>query len=491
MEFGPGRVAGYPFAPWRGLPRCPNQSQRTMRRLSHALFVAATLLVAGGCGAHTVPVQAAAPVVDRTGPEQCEPTGPATGRQNLGPCINSAQGQALPRLSPDGKRLYFIRLSVSEGGVGEEIWYAERAEHGGWSSARALYRPLDAAENNFVLAVLDEGERLLVGNRYRADGRVEGGFSFVRWDGAGWSVPEPVSIEGWESRGRWVSASLSEDGRIMVLQAEREGGQGGTDLYVTFRRDDGTWSAPRNLGPEINTPSHEITPYLAADNVTLYFSSDSRGGLGGHDIFVTRRLDESWQRWSEPENLGSRINTAGFDAYFVAPAGDEYAYLASSTDATGSIDIFRVLLKEPEPEPVVVAAEPEPERPEVGETIVLRGVYFDFNRATLRPESEKELQEVLRVLNRYPEIRAEIQGHTDGQGSHAYNDRLSAARAAAVRDYLVQHGIDPTRLVARGYGKRVPVASNDTPEGRQLNRRVELKILESGAPEPREPAPAP
>src|SRR5690606_10228190 len=157
------------------------------------------------------------------------------------------------------------------------------------------------------------------------------------------------------------------------------------------------------------------------------------------DIFVTRRLDESWQRWSEPENLGPRINTAGFDAYFIAPAGDEYAYLASSTDAIGSVDIFRVLLREPRPEPVVVAAEPEPPpavpelppvpepvRPRVGETIVLRGVYFDFDRATLRPESEKELQEVLRVLQRYPDIRAEIQGHTDGQGSHEYNDRLSS-----------------------------------------------------------------
>jgi len=468
-----------------------------MRRLSQALLGAATVFVVGGCGARVVPVDAAAPVVKRSGPERCEPVGPAAGRQNLGPCINTVQGQALPRLSPDGRYLYFIRLGAPEGQSGEEIWYAERTEHGGWTAARALYRPLDAAQNNFILAVLDEGERLLVGNRYRADGRVEGGFSFVRREGAGWSAPEPVSIEGWHARGRWVSASLSEDGGVMVLHAEREGGEGGADLYVTFRREDGTWSEPRNLGRDVNTPGHEITPYLAADGVTLYFSSDGRGGLGGHDIFVTRRLDESWQRWSEPENLGPRINTAGFDAYFIAPAGDEYAYLASSTDAIGSVDIFRVLLREPRPEPVVVAAEPEPPpavpelppvpepvRPRVGETIVLRGVYFDFDRATLRPESEKELQEVLRVLQRYPDIRAEIQGHTDGQGSHEYNDRLSSARAAAVRDYLVKHGIDPSRLEARGYGKRFPVATNDTPEGRQLNRRVELKILESGATEP-------
>lgn len=469
-----------------------------MRRLGPAMLIAATALVVGGCGARAIPIETAVPVVERSGPERCEPIGPASGRQNLGPCINTAQGQALPRLSPDGRYLYFIRLGTREGEAGEEIWYAERTEHGEWRSARPLDKPLTASLNNFILAVLDEGERLLVGNRYRSDGRVEGGFSFVRREGTGWGSPEPVSIEGWHSRGRWVSASLSADGKIMVLHAEREGGRGGADLYVTFRRDDGSWSEPRDLGPGINTPGHEITPYLAADGVTLYFSSDGRGGLGGHDIFVTRRLDESWQRWSEPENLGPRINTTGFDAYFIAPAGDDYAYLASSTDATGSVDIFRVLLKEPEPEPVVVAevepeppAEPAPERPQVGETIVLRGVYFDFNRATLRPESEKELQEVLRVLQRYPEIRAEIQGHTDGMGTHEYNDRLSAARAAAVRDYLVNHGVDPSRLEARGYGKRVPVATNDTQEGRQLNRRVELKILEAGSQEPSESATAP
>src|SRR5690606_35751045 len=215
---------------------------------------------------------------------------------------------------------------------------------------------------------------------------------------------------------------------IMVLHADREGGHGGADLYVSFRRDDGTWSEPLDLGPDVNTPGHEITPYLAADGVTLYFSSDGRGGLGGHDVFVTRRLDDTWQRWSEPENLGPRVNTDGFDAYFVAPAVDDYAYLASTTDATGSVDIFRVLLREPEPEP-----EPVWERPDVGESIVLRGVYFDVDRATLRPESEAELQSVVRFFRAYPQLRAEIQGHTDAQGSDEYNLRLSQARAEAVR----------------------------------------------------------
>src|SRR5690606_28377691 len=107
------------------------------------------------------------------------------------------------------------------------------------------------------------------------------------------------------------------------------------------------------------------------------------------------------------------------------------------------------------------------------------GVLFDFDRATLRSESEKTLRETIRVLEHYPDIRVEIQGHTDGMGSDSYNDRLSSARAEAVRDYLIEHGIAASRMEARGYGKRVPVATNETVEGRQQNRRVELRILET------------
>lgn len=445
-------------------------------------------------------------------PEDCEPLGPVNERQNLGRCINTEYQEALPRLSPDGRYLYFLRAGSPEnvGGPkgGEDIWYAERTEGGGWSAARNLGVPLNTSMNNFLLAVLDGGERLFLGNEYRPDGKVESGFSFVRREGAGWAAPEPIVIEGWYSKSRWVSGSLSDDATTLVLHAERDDGQGGADLYVTFRQDDGTWSEPLSLGTDLNTPAHEITPFLAADMTTLYFSSDGHGGLGGHDVFVTRRLDESWQRWSPPENLGPRINTPGFDAYFIAPEGDDFAYLASSTGATGTtvatgaaganggnganganggIDLFRVRLREPAAEPAVVAAvdaaaEPEPEpaleRPKAGDSFVLRGVYFDFDRATLRPESEKELEEVVRALKRYPEIRAEVQGHTDGMGSDAYNDRLSDARAKAVRAYLIEHGINAARLEARGYGKRVPIATNETDEGRQLNRRVELKILE-------------
>ncbi|MEN3040455.1 MAG: FG-GAP-like repeat-containing protein [Bacteroidia bacterium] len=114
---------------------------------------------------------------------------------------------------------------------------------------------------------------------------------------------------------------------------------------------------------------------------------------------------------------------------------------------------------------------------EAEKAIVLRNIYFDYDKATLRPESIEELERVVRFLKENPSLRVEIAGHTDSDGSDTYNLRLSQARAQAVVDYLISRGIDSHRLVARGYGESRPIAPNDTPENKQKNRRTELKII--------------
>lgn len=108
----------------------------------------------------------------------------------------------------------------------------------------------------------------------------------------------------------------------------------------------------------------------------------------------------------------------------------------------------------------------------------LENVYFDTDKATLRPESYPALDNLVRALRAKPSMKIEIAGHTDNVGDDTYNRRLSQRRAEAVRDYLIKKGIKAERLVARGYGETKPVANNDTPEGRQKNRRTEIHILE-------------
>ncbi len=114
-----------------------------------------------------------------------------------------------------------------------------------------------------------------------------------------------------------------------------------------------------------------------------------------------------------------------------------------------------------------------------GSFIRLNNIFFDFDKATLRPESFAELDRLLPLLRRFPNMKIEIAGHTDSRGSDEYNIRLSQARAGAVRMYLVKNDVEPARIVAVGYGESVPVGTNETDEGRQQNRRVEFKVLEN------------
>ncbi|HEY4797959.1 MAG TPA: OmpA family protein, partial [Bacteroidia bacterium] len=112
----------------------------------------------------------------------------------------------------------------------------------------------------------------------------------------------------------------------------------------------------------------------------------------------------------------------------------------------------------------------------VGQKIVLRNIFFDFDKSTLRPESTAELERLIKLLGDVPSMKIEIGGHTDSKGADEYNMKLSGSRAQAVVDYLAAHGIDKSRLTSKGYGKTKPIATNDTDEGRQLNRRTEFEI---------------
>ena len=213
--------------------------------------------------------------------------------------------------------------------------------------------------------------------------------------------------------------------------------------------------------------------------------------------------------WSEPLNLGPVINTPYNDMYFSIPGAGDVAYFSSNRrDTNGQEDLYVVamplvlnqlkiaaLALPPRPAasfpeetpPATVAARPITEAPAITqkiitqaaatqEAVVLKNVLFDFDRATLRPESKIELNHLLDLLRQNPDLSIEILGHTDSIGSNDYNLNLSLERAMAVYKYLLQKDIEPRRLSCSGLGKIQPIASNDTEQGRQQNRRVEFKV---------------
>ena len=261
--------------------------------------------------------------------------------------VNSNFSELAPIITPDGRTLYFTREGHPEN-IGPErqqdVWYSEIDENGNFGPPRNIGPPINNQYNNFAISVTPDNNSLLLGNVYRLNQNPLPGLSISNRTANGWSFPEKLNIEEYQSKSRYNSYSLGSDGKTLLLSIVSEPTYGDHDLYVSFMLPDGTWTKPLNLGPTINTTCNEESPFLAPDGITLYFSGNGYPGYGKNDIFVTRRLDNTWTNWSEPVNLGPTINTPGWDAYFSTTAAGDYAYFVSSINESGSEDIYRIQL---------------------------------------------------------------------------------------------------------------------------------------------------
>lgn len=273
--------------------------------------------------------------------------------------VNSEYAELNPLLSPDGKTLYFSRKNHpgNVGGVNdkEDIWYSELDSTGHWSLAKNMGDKFNNPDPNFINAiqsVTPDGRTavMLLGNKYGANGKVLSGISLSSNVGGTWSSPVALKIKNDYNFNEKANYFLTNNRQTLILSVEREDSQGDRDLYVSIMQLDSVWTEPLNLGDVINTASEESAPFLAADNKTLYFSSKGFSGYGASDIYVSRRLDDSWTNWSEPENLGPEINSPLEDLFFNIPAASEYAYYSRGVTESNT-DIFRIKLpitKQPE-----------------------------------------------------------------------------------------------------------------------------------------------
>jgi outer membrane protein OmpA-like peptidoglycan-associated protein len=271
-------------------------------------------------------------------------------RENLGPAINTARDELGPNVTPDGKTLYFDRRDTDTNKLrGDSVWYSTLDTNGEWLPAKPEVWPLNRYKmGSWVSSITPDGNKLLLA---RSDASL---LLFGRTP-EGWSILSDMQIDDFYNHSRWLSMCLSSDGNTLILSLVRNETRGKSDLYVSFLKPDSTWSAPLNLGGDINTAGTESSPFLAADGRTLYFSSDSLGGLGKSDIFMSRRLDSTWLHWSPPQNLGAPINSEANDNGFSIPASGEYAYFVSRKDGFGGSDIYRCRLPDSlRPTPVVL-----------------------------------------------------------------------------------------------------------------------------------------
>jgi outer membrane protein OmpA-like peptidoglycan-associated protein len=253
--------------------------------------------------------------------------------QYLGPEINSEYDEYSPVISSDGNKLYFARLGHPGNMGGElkgdlDIWYATKQKNGRWSEAVNAGSPLNNKDHNFVASVASNGNTLLLGNTYSSKGAAKSeGCSVSKLNGNTWSIPQTLSLSNFFNNHEHVSFFMGNNEKIMLMSIEDKSQSfGEQDIYVSFEKADGSWTSPMNLGGDINTVNSEANIYLAPDLKTLYFSSNGYYGYGGYDIYMSKRLDDSWQKWSKPVNLGSIVNSEEDEFCFVITEDGKFAY---------------------------------------------------------------------------------------------------------------------------------------------------------------------
>jgi outer membrane protein OmpA-like peptidoglycan-associated protein len=277
-------------------------------------------------------------------------------KENAGFYVNSPYDELNPKISADGKTLYFGRQKSPDnvGGVEdkEDVWFSTSADGKNWKRSINLGPPVNTTTANNLSSVSTDNNTFLF--------HTTDGFSFMHRTKGGWSAFEDQGIS-FKNESGFLEGCLSPDGKAILFTAKLKNNIAyktdieERDIYVCLKQPAGKWSEPFNAGKILNSSGNEYSPFLSADGRTLYFATNGRPGFGDVDIFMSKRLSDDWKQWSEPVNLGPGINSVGFDAYYTLPASGEYGYMVSNIKSLGLADIIRIKLpQELRPDPVVL-----------------------------------------------------------------------------------------------------------------------------------------
>ena len=342
-------------------------------------------------------------------------------RERLANLSTASTMDGLDGVSANGQWLYFGRRSLTENAPGD-VYRAERQADGSFGPAEKLPSPVNSPLPDEVASVSPDGQTLVVVGTYDpATGEKNNVTDLAQtsWQpGGGWSRPTLYAANLTLPGGKFISHFVDASGTVALVGGDAAAHPDNKELYVSLRRPDGTWGPLRALGPTLNTPGDEYAPFLAPDGRTLYFASDGHPGYGNLDIFVSTRLDDSWNRWSPPLNLGPGVNTKRLDCYFQLPAQGAFAYLSSTEPgaADSDYDLYRLTLPP--------ALRPAP-------TVLVRGRVLDA----------RTNQPVPGAALRYETLPAGIEaGRLQLSGSGSYEIALPAGRSygfgAAAAGYL-------------------------------------------------------
>ncbi|MBC7389131.1 MAG: PD40 domain-containing protein [Opitutaceae bacterium] len=467
--------------------------------------------------------------------------------------INTFQNQYFPSLTADGKSMvYTVRNST--GMLDEENLYISEKNEKGWLKPEQVSTRINTKENEGASSISGDGKTLVYTYCTPRNGC---DLYITRKLGKEWlqpgSIPGKINTSGWESH-----PSLSADGRTLYFASDRIGGLGKEDIWVTKLDSNDNWMKPINLGPSINTPESDFTPFIHANGKSLYFASRGYPGMGGSDLFMSEFSGDS--AWSSPKNLGYPLNTFADEMGFTLSSDFSTGYFSKDVinsqrrytstlysfnvppelkgnvsciyikgkvfDADtklplkGRIELINLPKDKTEQSVFSDAQNGEfllviPDRSNYGlfvtskgylyqslnfnttddkmlsvedfsiylkpikvnSTAALRNIFFETAKYDLNQTSETELNKLAKLIKEN-NLKIEVSGHTDIVGNIQDNQILSEKRAKAVFDYLAdKKEINKKDLSFKGYGSSKPIGDNKTDEGKQQNRRIEIKIL--------------
>jgi outer membrane protein OmpA-like peptidoglycan-associated protein/tetratricopeptide (TPR) repeat protein len=416
--------------------------------------------------------------------------------------------QGVTAVSPDGNTIYLTKWHVARNQRSSMIYKSVRKDGNKWSDPEKLDAAINVPGANTQQPYITSDGKYLVYSSDRSGG--QGGYDLWYTEltadgktGSAMNMGTAINTPYDEQAAFYHDASQS-----LIFSSNGRVGMGGFDFFQS-KGAFGNWQTPVNLGYPVNSVKDDIyfvSRGTARNILEDVMMSSDRDAACCLELFHLKKIrplrqlsgrvvscDPSKPLTGATVTIMDTVNNKVVMTKTLGPEGsysftlEDYQPLKVSAEATGYISnsIHVGTPADMEEESMVY---PElcllPEPPKVNETFVVENVYYDFNKADLKPESFPALDEIVRMLNFYPNMEIELSAHTDSKGTNAYNQKLSEARARSVVEYLVSKGIARERLQAKGYGETMPIEPNtingkDNPEGREKNRRTEFKVLKN------------
>ncbi len=418
---------------------------------------------------------------------------------NLGMPINTFLNEGAQTISPDGKSIYFTACNRPDGVGRCDIFYSKKVGNT-WSDPVNIGPPINTAAWESQPSISSDGNSLyFCSNRKGGVGKIDIWVSHKNEEG-NWG--EPINLGGRiNTKLNDQSPFIHPDNETLFFSSEGHAGMGGEDIYLIRKDTNGKWGNPVNLGYPINTLNTETNLCVSSNGELAFFSSDGFDTKGELDIFyfelypaarpkkVTYVKGYIFDKETK-RRLTSKIELIDLatgdivietysdkidGSYLVCLlAGKNYAFNISKKGYLFHSENFSLKDRDPDrPYQLNIGLQ----RIKVGQSVVLKNIFFETDSYGLKPESKVELLKLTDLLKENPKLKIEFGGHTDNVGEKSYNRQLSENRAKAVYEYLLEKGVEPARLSYKGYGDTLPIASNETAEGRALNRRTTFTVV--------------